>query len=459
MAVVWQGWMGRLFGRLWQRETGVQIVTSAAGSTESGRLMSDDSAMTLAAVFRSIRIIAETTSGLPLVVYKRDENGDPVRAVDNPLASLFDKPNEVNGEDEVREAVTAAMAGWGNGYIEVFRDSKDRVRELWPVKPLNVQVTRRADRTLEYQKVGPSGSLEPVPADRLLHFRAFSLDGVTGVSPLGMAREALGLAASAQAYAGSFFSSGGRPTGVLSSDRILTKEQREKLRTEFAGLADDGGEARRRLYVAEAGLKYQAVSVSPEDMQMLQTRSFQIADIARFFGVPLFLLMETEKSTSWGTGIEQQNLAFLAYTLRPYLSRIEAVYNRTLFTEADRRDGYYLAHDTAPLLRADSKARADYLSAMVQNGLMTRNEGRRLELLPPMEGGDDLTAQVNLAPLEKLGDSPSRPPSAGGPPKPIDPETVRVKFIPRRENGQIVEIVREAVTAGADGFSTKRAAG
>ena len=264
-----------------------------------------------------------------------------------------------------------------------------------------MEVDRLENRTLRYKYPNALGVPQELQATRVLHLRGFSTDGYMGLSPLALAREALGVTIGAENYAASFYATGGRPSGVMTAEKPLNDKQREQIRKEYGGMADGGTD--KRFWLLEGDLKYQAITVNPQDMQMLQTRAFQIAEIARMFGVPLFLLMETEKSTTWGTGVEQLNLGFLIYTLWPYLNRMRCTFNRKVIPEQFRAT-LSIDHDLAAFLRMDSKALAEYLSSLVQNGLMTRNEARATYLkLAPVIGADELTAQVNMAPLGRLG--------------------------------------------------------
>jgi HK97 family phage portal protein len=396
--------MGRIFGSIFNADKGEQRAGPASYANSARVAVDDSRAMQVAAVFRCIRIIAETAGTLPLIVYERGANGTRQVVREHWLTALLNAPNSEMTGDELREALVASIAGWGNGYAQVVR-AAGKPKEIWPYKVDRMKVSRRADLTLQYQYPSAEGVLVDLPRAELLHFRGFSLDGVMGLSPLALARESLGLTVGAENYAASFYASGGRPAGVLSVDKVLRPEQREQIRGQFTGLTDDN---EKRFWVLEAGLKYQPVTVPPEDMQMLQTRAFQLADIARFFGVPLFLLMQADNVPNWG--LEQQNLAFLTYTLRPYLTRLEASFNRWLVPEKERGK-IYVEHNTDSLLRADSAARASLYSTMVQNGLMTRNEVRERENLAPMDGGDILTAQTNLAALSDITDEPDDEPA------------------------------------------------
>lgn len=406
MAIQWARWMrGWSFGGLFNPDKGEQRAEAGHGSgNHSGVAVNDQIALSIAAVFRCIRIIAETAASLPLVPYRRvgKHDREELEVGKHWLPDLLLEPNEEMSGDEWAESMYGQMAGWGNAYSQIVPNSAGRAVELWPYKVDRMQVARLENLTLEYKYPNIYGTPQVIPRAKVMHLRAFSLDGVMGLSPLGLARESLGLAVGAQRYAGSFFASGGRPSGVMTSDKLLTPAQREQIRKEFGGMAE-GGDG-KRMWVLEASLKYSPITVSPEDMQMLQTRAFEIAEVARFFGVPLFLLMETEKSTSWGSGLEQANLAFLIYTLRPYLHRMQNTINRRVIPK-DERGKIFVEVDPSPLLMADFATLAAYLSTAVQNGYMTRNEARRWLKLPadPSPGANVLMAQVNMSPLDTLG--------------------------------------------------------
>lgn len=404
MAIQWSGWMRYVFGGLWNPEKGQQSSGPNSYGNDSLQPVSDDRALQIGAVFRSIRILAETAALLPMVAYKKLPNGDREPLPESHwLTRIIAEPNETMTGDEWRESMYAQMAGWGNGYSQIVRQSEGRPVELWPYKVANMDVQRREDRSLLYRYPNMYGSPQDLPAGKVLHLRAFSVDGVMGLSPLGLARQAMGLAIGAERYAASFFAQGGRPAGIMTSDKLLTDAQRVQIRKEFGGIAN-GGEDSKRFWVLEGSLKYTPITVSPEDMQMLQTRSFSVADIARFFGVPLFLLMETTKDTSWGSGLEQQNLGFLVYALRPYYTRMVATFNRFIIPEAERPK-ICVDIDETPLLTLDSAAQKEFYSSMTSNALMTRNEARRRLKMPRSTetNSDKLTCQSALVPLETLG--------------------------------------------------------
>lgn len=409
--------MRYLVGGLWNPDIGIQWPGPMGYGNESMQSVSDERALQIGAVFRSIRIIAETCAALPMYGYSRLPNGDREVLPDSHwLNQLICEPNEDMAGDEWRETQFAAMAGWGNGYTQLARQSEGRVALMYPYKVDRMQVERTPQLELVYRYPDQYGTPQVIQKQRVLHLRAFSVDGVMGLSPLGMARQVLGVTVGAEKYAGSFFSSNGRPSGVMTSEKLLTDVQREQIRKEYGGMADGGSD--KRFWLLEGPLKYQAITVSPEDMQMLQTRTFQISEIARIFGVPLFLLMETEKSTSWGSGLEQMNLGFLTYTLRPYLQRMVTTFNRRIIP-LEQRAKVFVDIDEKALLSLDSTALKELYASLGQNGAMTRNEIRRALKLPQstVKNMDAFTVQSALTTIENLGRVPtpaaSTQPAAG----------------------------------------------
>jgi HK97 family phage portal protein len=417
VAITWKGWMKYLVGGLWNPDIGVQWPGPMGYGNESLQPVSDERALQIGAVFRSIRIIAETCAALPMYGYSRLPNGDREVLPDSHwLNGLIYEPNDDMAGDEWRETQFAAMAGWGNGYTQLARQSEGRVALMYPYKVDRMQVERSTELELLYRYPDKFGTPALLPKTKVLHLRSFSVDGIMGISPLGMARQVLGVTVGAEKYAGSFFASNGRPSGVMTSERLLTDAQRAQVRQEYGGMAEGGTD--KRFWLLEGALKYQAITVSPEDMQMLQTRTFQISEIARIFGVPLFLLMETEKSTSWGSGLEQMNLGFLTYTLRPYLQRMVCTFNRRIIP-ADQRSKVFVDIDEKALLSLDSVALKELYASMAQNGTMTRNEIRRAMKLPQSSAKnmDAFTVQSALTTVENLGRVPtpaaSTQPAAG----------------------------------------------
>lgn len=401
-SLFWSGWRQFFRSGLTSSDKGTQYAEPLSIANVANADVSDTRAMQVSAVFSCIRLISECVGSLPIHVYRRLPNGEREVVSDHWLSRLLIEPNPYMTGQELRECMATQLAGWGNSYTLTLRSNGGRPTEMFPLRPSSIDVQRDGLKGVKYKYCSEAlGDIEYSIED-VLHVRGFGAEGFKGLSPLGFARETLGLAVSSEEYAARFFANGGKPSGVAELEQILKPEQRKALREMLEDQVGTSARTSQSMLILEAGMKYKPISIPPEDAQMLQTRSFQIQEIARVFRVPLFLLMDHEKSTSWGSGLEQQNLAFLTYTIQPYLTRIERTMNRWLLSPAERRD-YFVEFSVEGLLRADSKARAEFYAAMVSNGLMTRNEVRRKENLPSMPGADELTAQVNLAPLDKLG--------------------------------------------------------
>lgn len=388
------GWWSALVGN---PDKGTQLSAPVTVENPSNARITDDRAMQLTAVFSCMRLLSESVGLLPLHTYQRGQDRR-TREEKHWVVDLMDEPNDVMTGAELREVTVMHLAGWGNAYwLKDKTSDGKRVTALWPLQPNGMKVVRDG-RFVTYQYTSNQGQKEYQASD-ICHIKGFGNDGFIGLSPLGLAREAIGLAVSAEVSAARFYGNGGRPIGHYSTDQILTTAQREQLRKLYAGKsAWDTNESP----MLEAGFKYTPISISPEDSQLLESRSFQVAEIARIFRVPLHLLMSQEKDTSWGSGLEQQMLAFLTFTLGPYLARIERAVRRRVLPQEDRKR-LFLEHNVEGLLRADSAARAEFLAKMVDHGIYTRNEARAKENMPPMNGGDQLTAQAQMTPLALLG--------------------------------------------------------
>lgn len=388
-------WFKRFFGGggLTNPDEGPQASGANSRNSDAGVTVSEERAMGLSAVWSCVRLISETVGSLPLGVYERTTDGRAA-VEQHYLYDLFRvAPNALMNPLEFREAQTLALALWGNGYSYIERDKNGSPVALVPMRPECVTPVKE-DGTVNYYYQTTKGEIR-FRKDEVFHLKGFSLDGIVGLSPLAYARHSMGISIASDQFAANTFAKGNRPSGVLTVDRILDASQREKLRAIYDNMDSNS------LWVLEGGTGYQELSLPPDDMQMLESRQFQLADIARFFRVPSHMINDTTPTTSWGSGIEQLNLGFLTYTLRPYLTRWEFTVSNALLSRTDRRK-YFVEHNVEGLLRADTAARANFYSTALQNGWMTRGEVRKKENLPKIEGTDDLTVQINLAPIDQL---------------------------------------------------------
>lgn len=374
------------------------------GSSESdaGPAVSPRTALQLATVWACVRLISETIATLPLLVYQRN-SADDGRSVarNHPLyAILHDSPNANMTAVEFWEAVVAQLCLWGNAYCLKSFAPGGRLIALDPLRPDLMVVRLMRDGSLKFCYSDPKGYVE-YSEDQIFHVKGFGVDGLIGLSPIAYARNSLGSARAADEASGKVFKNGMRAGGALTMANILNPDQRKQIREsmaeQLAGAANTG-----KLMVLEGGSTYTPLSMNPDDAQMLQTRSFNIEEICRWFRVPPFMVGHSEKSTSWGTGLEQQMIGFLTFALRPYLTRIEQGIRKSLLPPAER-GRVFAEYSLEGLMRADSAARAAFYASAAQNGWLTRNEIRSLENRPPLAGGDELTVQSNLVPLSLLG--------------------------------------------------------
>lgn len=380
------------------------------GDNYAGKSVNQQSALQLSTVWACVRLLAETIATLPLNLYAIDRQGKASIAYGDRLYTiLHDSPNADMSAVDFWESLMAAILLWGNSYCRKDRLGNGDLVGLTPLRPELMTVFRdRETGDLVYRYSAQAGRIDFDPSD-IFHVKGFSLDGLVGLSPVAFARNSMGAAMAIEEAAAVTFSRGMRPAGVLSTEQILKKDVRDaieaKLVEKFAGAMNAG-----KVFVAEAGLKYQQVTMNPEDAQMLQSRSFSVEELCRWYRVPPFMVGYTEKTTSWGTGLEQQNIGFLTYSLRPYMKRIEQAIWKSLIPP-NLRPTRFAEYNLEGLLRADSAARAALYASASQNGWMTRNEIREKENQPRVDdaNADKLTVQSNLLPLGDLGKNPPSP--------------------------------------------------
>lgn len=370
------------------------------GQSSSGKAVTVDKAMRLSAVWACVRIISTSVAGLPLNVYRRLPDGGRESARDFRLYDVVHtSPNEDMAAFQFWQSVVASMLLWGNAYCEIHR-AAGRVVALDFLLPSRVDLDTDNDGRLIYHFRPRKGARREILKENMLHIPAFTLDGRVGMSAIRYGADVFGSAMSADDAANSTFKNGMMPTVGFSVDRTLTPAQREDFRDYVKTIT--GALNAGKSPVFEQGVKPEQLGINPADAQLLESRGHSVEEICRWFGVPPWMVMKTDKGSNWGTGLEQQQIAFLTYCIMSYTSPIEQCVNKHCLTAVDRIS-YYVEFSLEAFLRADSSGRAAYLSTMGQNGYMTRNEGRRKENLPSMPGGDVLTVQSNLVPLDQLG--------------------------------------------------------
>lgn len=394
----WQRFWSRFSGRA-RLDEGERALPFDSHTTPSGSTVGPDSSLKLSAVWACVRLRSQTIASLPLHLRAEDKS----HAKDHPLYRLLhSSPNADMTANEFWESQLASLDLWGNAFVLIDWDGP-RVVSLTPLNPEKVAVVRSSvgDLTYEYSK---GGKVTVYREDQILHLKGFTLDGIMGLSPIQFAAETMGGLMDANRAASREFQNGLKVGGFLKTGAItLQKEQRDRLRDSLSqfGRPENAG----KWMVLEAGMEpasAQGIRMNPADAQLLESRYFGIEEICRAFGVPPQLIGHTDKASSWASSLENTNLGFLTYSLRPTLVRIEqAIAKKLLLPE--ERDQYRPKFAVEGLLRADLAARSSFYSQMLQNGVMSRNDVRSLEDLPPVEGGDVLTVQLNLTTIDKIG--------------------------------------------------------
>ncbi len=377
------------------------------GATSSGRPVTERSAMQMTAVYSCVRILAEAIAGLPLHVYRYKDGGGKEKALDHPLYPLLhDEPNPEMTSFVFRETLMTHLLLWGNAFAQVIRNGRDEIIGLYPLMPNRMTVGRDEAGRLyyEYQQTRdePTGRFETVTlqARDVLHIPGLGFDGLVGYSPIAMAKNAIGLAQATEDYGASFFANGAAPGGVLEHPGTIKDPARvrESWQSTFGG-ARNGN----KIAVLEEGMKYTPISVSPEQAQFLETRKFQINEIARIFRIPPHMIGDLEKSSF--SNIEQQSLEFVKYTLDPWVIRWEQAITKTLLSSREKPQ-IYVKFNLEGLLRGDYESRMNGYAVARQNGWMSANDIRELENLDrisPEAGGDLYLVNGNMLPLSLAG--------------------------------------------------------
>jgi HK97 family phage portal protein len=387
-------------GRLVNPDQGSQTGPVSAHGHLGDSSITDERALQISTVWACVRLISTVTSCLPLDVFETKNDNRAKVGLDNPLARLLRySPNQYMTAQEFRECMTMLLAFYGNAYALIERNGAGDVISLLPLNSVNMDV-RLEGKKIVYRYKRDSEYANFAQKD-IFHLKGFGFNGLVGMSPIAFAAKTAGVAVAMEDQQREFYANGAKSPKILSTgDKVLSKVQRDQLEENFKEIA--GGPVKKRLWILEAGFTAQDIGVSPQDAETMVSRKFQVSEIARFFGVPPHLVGDVEKSTSWGTGIEQQNLGFLQYTLEPYLTRWEQSIWRWLVKPADI-SRIHAEHNLDGLLRGDSASRATFMTTLVNSGQRTVNEMRRLDNLPPLPGGDVATRQSQNVPITELG--------------------------------------------------------
>ena len=378
------------------------------GGSTSGKRVNERSAMQMTAVYSCVRILSEAVAGLPLHLYQYTDGGRREKAVEHPLYFLLhDEPNPEMTSFVFRETLMTHLLLWGNAYAQIIRNGKGEVMALYPLMPDRMTVDRDEKGRLYYEyatssddaPINKKSTVKLSPSD-VLHIPGLGFDGLVGYSPIAMAKNAIGMAIACEEYGAKFFANGAQPSGVLEHPGTIKDPSRvrESWQNTFGG-----SQNANKVAVLEEGMKYTPISISPEQAQFLETRKFQINEIARIFRVPPHMVGDLEKSSF--SNIEQQSLEFVKYTLDPWVSRWEQSMVRSLLTVEEKKQ-YFIKFNVDGLLRGDYQSRMNGYAIGRQNGWMSANDIRELENLdriPEELGGDLYLINGNMTKLQDAG--------------------------------------------------------
>ena len=364
------------------------------GRTTSGKPVNERTAMQTTAVYACVRILAEAVASLPLHVYEYQDDGGKKLVHDHPLYYLLhDEPNPEMTSFVFRETLMSHLLIWGNAYAQIIRDGAGRVLGLYPLLPDKMDV-QRDDRGNIYYVYSRNSDENPMfkeygniklKAEDVLHIPGLGFDGLIGYSPIAMAKNAVGMTLACEEYGASFFANGANPGGVLEHPGVLKdpSKVRESWNSVYRGVNNA-----HKIAVLEEGMKYQQIGIPPEEAQFLETRKFQINEIARLYRIPPHMVGDLDKSSF--SNIEQQSLEFVKYTLDPWVIRWEQSLQRSLLLPGEKGK-YFIKLNVDGLLRGDYQSRMNGYAVGRQNGWFSANDIREMENMNPIpdeEGGN-----------------------------------------------------------------------
>lgn len=404
-----------VFGKLFKARDKPQDALNGSGysfmfgRSAAGQAVNERSAMQMSAVYACVRILAESIASLPLHFYQYNNAGGKEKAVNHPLYWLLhDEPNPEMSSFSFRETLMTHLLLWGNAYAQIIRNGRGEVIALYPLMPDRMTVDRDARGRIYYEytrsdsdanTLGNKSSVILSPED-VFHIPGLGFDGLVGYSPIAMAKQAIGMGLACDEYGAAFYQNGAQPGGVLEHPNVVKDPKRVR---ESWNAIYQGSRNAHRIAVLEEGMTYKPITISPEQAQFLETRKFQIDEIARIFRVPPHMIGDLEKSSF--SNIEQQSLEFVKYTLAPWISRWEQAIQRSLLLMSERTR-YFARFNVEGLLRGDYQSRMNGYAVARQNGWMSANDIRELEsldMIPDEQGGNLYLINGNMTKLEDAG--------------------------------------------------------
>lgn len=360
--------------------------------SHSDEVITPEISLTVSAVLAAFTILSEDLSSLPLILYER-RGRSRFRAYDNMYYRLMhDQPNPEHTSMIFREFMMGHLLGWGNFFAQPIFDKRADVVELWPLRPDQMTVKRfEGERVYIYR--GSEGKERVFLSEEILHIPAFGFDGLVGYSRISLARHAIGLAMSTDKYGSKFFSNGANPGIIYKHPGELSDPAFDHLRESLE--EKTGVDQSHKPIILEEGMSIERLGLPNDDSQFLETRKFQVTEIARIFRVPPHMIGEVDGTTSWGTGIDSQEQGYVNHTLRPWATRTEQGLNAGLLPKRIQGTNFY-EHLMDALLRGDIQTRSQAYVNAITNGWMSRNEVRERENMNPRKGLDDILQPLNM---------------------------------------------------------------
>ena len=369
------------------------------GGTTAGKTVNERTAMQTTAVYSCVRILAETIASLPLHTYAYTDSGKEKAEGHSLYRLLQHEPNPEMTSFVFRETLMSHLLLWGNAYAQVIRDGRGQVLALYPLMPDKMTVDRASNGELFYKYQSDKGEVV-MRKEMVLHIPGLGFDGLIGYSPVAMAKNAIGMAIATEEYGSKFFANGANPGGVLEHPGVVKDPKRVR---ESWNAVYQGSSNAHRIAVLEEGMRFTSIGIPPEQAQFLETRKFQINEIARIFRIPPHMIGDLEKSSF--SNIEQQSLEFVKYTLDPWVIRWEQSMQKALLSDADKKK-YFIRFSVDGLLRGDYASRMAGYATGRQNGWLSTNDIRELENLnriPEALGGDLYLINGAMTKLEDAG--------------------------------------------------------
>ena len=410
------------------------VVKGFGQESYAGENVTVEGALSVASVLSAFTILMEDTASLPLITYRRLERGKE-RDYNSPYyALLHDLPNPEHTSMVYREFIMGHLLGWGNHFSQKIWDKKGILRELWPLRPDRMKVFRENGER-KYFYIEMNGNKRAFRQEEIWHLPAFGFDGLIGYSRITLARNAIGLSMAAEKFGSKFFANGAVPGLVIKHPGTLGD-------VAFKNFTDSWNENYRgtdnshRFAILEEGMSIEKIGIPPDDAQFIETRRFQLGEIARMFRVPPHMLGDVERTTSWGSGIEQQELGYLSHTLRPWLKRIEQGAQKDLLLEHERKSTV-IEHLVEDFLRTDIGARMEAYVQAITNGIYSRNEVREMENKNPIDGLDKMLMPLNMTTVEP---NPKTAPAKRNTVRRFDPQPLIADIVQRIERREAHEL-------------------